>query len=153
MVNCNCKDDKLPKCIENRADNLISFTNGEIIRLPVFIKDKDVKVKIDSMVEIFFQLENPGTGGTVTSEFNYILERSSINGTFTPLATIRPFQNFNFPDDSSGGSMIPNLTCLDKPGVGQHVYRIRFNNSQVVFSISIIPNIRFRSINATVLSH
>ncbi|MFS1515471.1 hypothetical protein V1503_02980 [Bacillus sp. SCS-151] len=161
MVSCKCKDDKCPNYFENQSAEIIpvigNINIGEIIRLPVLIKKNDVKVKVDSCVEIL--TEAIGLNAISSFRFNYLLQRSTNNGIFKTLATIRPAQDLIFenpvnPPPFDSGALIPNLTWTDmQPGIGCHVYRIFFSDPSFISLINTTLSIRTRAINATVFCH
>ncbi|WP_214484727.1 hypothetical protein [Bacillus sp. SM2101] len=158
MVNCKCKGDKCPEYFENQLNDTIPIgVPQELIKLPVLIKNNDMKVKIDSSIEVF--TEAFGLSASVFYSFNYLLQRSTNNGNFKTLAFIQPAQNLEFPDPIPNGpfltgSLIPNLTWTDKnAGIGSHVYRIFMDQPFRVNSVNANTTIRTRSINATLFCH
>ncbi|MCQ6463459.1 hypothetical protein NPN16_24110, partial [Vibrio parahaemolyticus] len=64
-----------------------------------------------------------GAGIGVTG-ITYRLERSTNGGAFTPLASLDIEPLIPILGAASTTSLFPNLTWVDTPGVGTHVYRI-----------------------------
>lgn len=108
------------------------------------------EVKLDSMVELSITTVDIAAVLTLTG-ITYRLERSTNGGAFTTLATldIEPILPISV---STSTTLFPNLTWVDRPGVGTHVYRIVIETNGTILS-TIINAItaETRALNALVV--
>lgn len=108
------------------------------------------EVKLDSMVELSITTTAIVSVLTLTG-ITYRLERSTNGGAFTTLATldIEPI----FPVSTSATTtLFPNLTWVDRPGVGTHVYRIVIETNGTTLSTFISAiTAETRALNALVV--
>ncbi|MGM7685095.1 hypothetical protein ACSVDA_23600 [Cytobacillus sp. Hm23] len=170
MTNCKCKDDKCPELFKVQSNQEIDYEEAinpiDLLQLPVLIKSKNTEVKLDSTVEIFTSLINRDREniGFASFSYEYILQRSTNGGNFTTLATMTPSQSLNVipasgaGDSTYSGSLVTNLTWVDKPEIGCYIYRILIDKGPAQTFIIQAPDdlsrmIRTRSLNASVFTH
>ncbi|WP_044748091.1 hypothetical protein [Bacillus alveayuensis] len=100
-----------------------TITPTEVLRLEPITTLSGDEVKLDSMVELSLAVAVLGIGAGVTG-ITYRLERSTNGGAFTPLASLDIEPLIPILGAVSTTSLFPNLTWVDVPGVGTHIYRI-----------------------------
>ncbi|NNU84550.1 hypothetical protein ETC05_12180 [Geobacillus sp. BMUD] len=122
----------------------------EVLRLqPITTLNGDL-VKLDSMVELELAVLIL-TGATLTG-ITYRLERSTNGGAFTPIASLDVESLLPVLAAAATTTLFPNLTWVDVPGVGTHVYRIVIETNGAILS-TLLSSItaETRALNALVV--
>jgi hypothetical protein len=148
IMACLCNGGLFPQLFFTQSATpqaLTAATNPNVVLTlePIVTLSED-EVKLDSMVELAITSANAGVTTNVTG-VTYVLQRSSNGGAFIDLAQL------DIDTQITGAATVtefPNLTWVDVPGVGTHVYR-------VVINVPTIAGITFsaetRALNALVI--
>jgi hypothetical protein len=148
---CLCNGGLFPQLFFTQSATpqaLTAATNPNVVLTlePIATLSGD-EVKLDSMVELEL-LSAAGTMGTINiSGIEYVLQRSTNGGGFIDLAQL------DINTQITGAATVtlyPNLTWVDVPGVGTHIYRvvIRIN---AALPIGLVINAETRALNALVV--
>ncbi|OOE04685.1 hypothetical protein BO219_04635 [Anoxybacillus kestanbolensis] len=100
-----------------------TITPTEVLRLEPITTLSGDEVKLDSMVELDITIAIAAAATTLTG-ITYRLERSTNGGAFTTLASLDIELAIPIIDVATSETVYPNLTWVDVPGVGTHIYRI-----------------------------
>jgi hypothetical protein len=145
---CLCNGGLFPQLFFTQSltpQALTAATNPNVVLTlgPIVTLSGD-EVKLDSIVELAITSANAGVTTDVTG-VTYVLQRSTNGGAFVDLAQL------DVDTQITGAATVtefPNLTWVDVPGVGTHVYR-------VVINVPTIAGITFsaetRALNALVV--
>ncbi|ARA96737.1 MULTISPECIES: hypothetical protein [Geobacillus] len=123
----------------------------EVLRLePITTLSNDL-VKLDSMVELELSVLALLSGVALTG-ITYRLERSTNGGAFTPIAELDVESLLPVLALAANTTLFPNLTWVDNPGVGTHVYRIVIETDGSILG-SLLSDItaETRALNALVV--
>ncbi|ADI26811.1 hypothetical protein [Geobacillus sp. C56-T3] len=123
----------------------------EVLRLQPITTLSGDRVKLDSMVELELAVLALLTGVTLTG-ITYRLERSTNGGVFTPIASLDVESLLPGLGIAANTTLFPNLTWVDTPGVGTHVYRIVIETNGGILS-TLLSSItaETRALNALVV--
>lgn len=155
---CLCNDGLFPRLFftQSTTDLPVPIVAATVTATPVLTLEPITtlsgdEVKLDSMVELSLAVAVLGVGTGVTG-ITYRLERSTNGGAFTPLASLDIEPLIPILGVASTTSLFPNLTWVDRPGVGTHVYRIVIETNGTILS-TIINAItaETRALNALVV--
>ncbi|RAK22122.1 hypothetical protein B0I26_102110 [Anoxybacillus vitaminiphilus] len=127
-----------------------TITPTEVLRLEPITTLSGDEVKLDSMVELSLAVAVLGIGAGVTG-ITYRLERSTNGGAFTPLASLDIEPLIPILGVTSTTSLFPNLTWVDVPGVGTHIYRIVIETDGGLIAFVTTITAETRALNALVV--
>ncbi|KDE48816.1 hypothetical protein [Geobacillus sp. CAMR5420] len=123
----------------------------EVLRLQPITTLSSDRVKLDSMVELELAVLALLSGVTLTG-ITYRLERSTNGGAFVPIASLDVESLLPVLSVAVNTTLFPNLTWVDTPGVGTHVYRIVIETNGSILS-TLLSGItaETRALNALVV--
>ncbi|GAJ41708.1 hypothetical protein [Saccharococcus caldoxylosilyticus] len=145
---CLCNGGLFPQLFFTQTatpQTLTAATNPNVVLTlePIATLSGD-EVKLDSMVELAITSANAGVTTNVTGA-TYILQRSTNGGVFVDLAQLDIDTQIT---DAATVTLYPNLTWVDVPGVGTHVYRVVINVAAIA---GITYSAETRALNALVV--
>ncbi|MCL6587425.1 MAG: hypothetical protein K6T72_13110 [Anoxybacillus sp.] len=129
---------------------LVGTAVTEVLRLQPIVTLSNDRVKLDSMVEL--QLRVLVLTGLALTGITYRLERSSNGGAFTTVAQLDVESLIPILTVAANTTLFPNLTWVDTPGVGTHVYRVVIETNGGILS-GLLSSItaETRALNALVV--
>ncbi|OKO93525.1 hypothetical protein BRO54_1864 [Geobacillus proteiniphilus] len=105
------------------------------------------------MVELELAVLALLSGVTLTG-ITYRLERSTNGGAFTPIASLDVESLLPVLTAAANTTLFPNLTWVDVPGVGTHIYRVVIETNGGILS-TLLSGItaETRALNALVVKN
>jgi predicted RecA/RadA family phage recombinase len=145
---CLCNGGLFPRLFFTQSatpQTLTAATNPNVVLTlePIATLSGD-EVKLDSMVELAITSANAGVTTNVSGG-SYVLQRSTNGGAFVDLAQLDIDTQITGADTVT---LYPNLTWVDVPGVGTHVYRVVINVAAIA---GITYSAETRALNALVV--
>ncbi|WP_214484766.1 hypothetical protein [Bacillus sp. SM2101] len=156
MSNCKCKNKKPLESFKDQSlEKLTLFSNSvfmpqAVLTLPPILVKKGDIIHLNSVVTL--EITTDGSGLPVNINIDYILQRISNNGTPINLSTIGLQREFSNQDVNLTDTITPNLTWVDYPDTGLHIYRIFIQDAGPCVDIDTICA-QTRALNALVIKH
>jgi len=163
---CVCNGNAFPELFFVQSETTLALpddTTTPILTLEPIVTMSTDEVKLDSMAEL--NLNFAIDTGLITldtintiSGITYRLERSTNGGMFMTLAELEINEILTLPtllaDADVTQTIFPNLTWVDTPGVGTHIYRIVIENDFVVpTGVTLTATAETRALNALVIKN
>jgi hypothetical protein len=153
IMACLCNGGLFPQLFFTQSatpQTLTAATNPNVVLTlgPIVTLSGD-EVKLDSMVELAISSVNEPPTITNVRGTTYVLQRSSNGGPFVDLAQLDvDTQITNTATVADVITLYPNLTWVDVPGVGTHVYRVVINVAAIA---GVTYSAETRALNALVV--
>jgi hypothetical protein len=146
---CLCNGGLFPQLFFTQSatpQTLTTATNPNVVLTlePIATLSGD-EVKLDSIVELAITSANAAGVVTNVTGVTYVLQRSTNGGAFVDLAQL------DVDTQITGTATVteyPNLTWVDVPGVGTHIYRVVINVATIA---GITYTAETRALNALVV--
>lgn len=156
-MSCLCNSGLLPRLYFTQSTTDLPITipaTGtavtEVLRLQPITTLSNDRVKLDSMVELELSLLGITTGVSLTG-ITYRLERSTNGGAFTMVTELDIESLLPILTVAVNTTLIPNLTWVDTPSIGTHIYRIVIEASGSVLNVLSSITAETRALNALVV--
>jgi hypothetical protein len=145
---CLCNGGLFPQLFFTQSltpQALTAATNPNVVLTlgPIVTLSGD-EVKLDSIVELAITSANAGVTTNVTG-VTYVLQRSTNGGAFVDLAQLDVDTQIT---GAATVTLYPNLTWVDVPSVGTHIYRVVINVATIT---GVTYTAETRALNALVV--
>lgn len=161
---CLCNGNLFPELFFVQTETTLALpddTVTPILTLEPIVTLSTDEVKLDSMaqLDLTFDITILAADSINTiSGITYRLERSTNGGAFMPLAELDINEILSVPtitvDETETQTIFPNLTWVDIPGVGTHIYRIVIETDFVVpAGVTLTATAETRALNALVVKN